>query len=267
MSSLLVKAEAKRLLDVALDAKISEGSSNFLKSILDEVSTDFTSFLRDTTNSGSNSINPGGSRDYTISDHGDGSSSEDFDGDDSVRLSSEDPREEESNRVRKEMFLRIITSQQTGPDITQSIANIQEYQSQSTGLLHPSSAATKRHGTEDNGGDLRFSRNQNNIEIIANESSPTMRKALITTENDDDIAVKSNFDNARINSYFYNRESVPYMGSEQQQQLNKPFYSAGAMNDNNMRHELKRLSGMLEDRKIMFRDLVSLLLIILHFFS
>lgn len=39
-----MKAEAKNLLDVAVDAKLSEKSSKYLKSLLEDVSTDFSTY-------------------------------------------------------------------------------------------------------------------------------------------------------------------------------------------------------------------------------
>jgi hypothetical protein len=42
MTSSLLKIEAQRLLDVAIDAKISNDSSNYLKSLLENVSIDFS---------------------------------------------------------------------------------------------------------------------------------------------------------------------------------------------------------------------------------
>lgn len=82
------------MLDVALEAKISDGSSKYLKSMLDNVSTEFSVY---------NDSMEGSSREET-DDSEEG-------GRDSPQLSLSESQDVEATRVKKEMLIKILSAQ------------------------------------------------------------------------------------------------------------------------------------------------------------
>jgi hypothetical protein len=94
MTPTRIRSEAKRLLDVALEAKISAGSSTYLKSMLDNVSTEFSAF-QDSME--------GSSRDET--------EDSDEEGRDSPQLSLSESHDLEATRAKKEKLIQILSAQ------------------------------------------------------------------------------------------------------------------------------------------------------------
>ena len=88
LSPTRIRLEAKRLLDVCLEAKISDGT---IRSLLDNVSTEFSAF-HDSEDS---------SREGT----------DDSDGRDSPQLSLSESQDVEANRAKKELLIKILSAQ------------------------------------------------------------------------------------------------------------------------------------------------------------
>ena len=88
LSPTKIRLEAKRLLDVAMEAKISDGN---LKSLLDNVSIEFSAFhdSEDSSREGS----------------------DDSDGRDSPQLSLSESQDVDANRAKKELLIKILSAQ------------------------------------------------------------------------------------------------------------------------------------------------------------
>jgi hypothetical protein len=100
ITSSLLKIEAQRLLDVAIDAKISNNSSNYLKSLLENVSIDFSTHY--------DSLSDG---DHLV-DNDNGSQSDDNIGNiDSpdLELSLASDGNEESSFDKKQLLMKILS--------------------------------------------------------------------------------------------------------------------------------------------------------------
>ena len=92
LSPTKIRLEAKRLLDVALEAKISDGSSHYLKSLLDNISTEFSAFHDSEDSSRQESDDSDGGRD-------------------SPQLSLSESQDVEANRAKKELLIKILSAQ------------------------------------------------------------------------------------------------------------------------------------------------------------
>ena len=95
LSPTRIRLEAKRLLDVAMDAKISDGSSTYLRSMLDNVSTELSGYRHD-------------SADASVGDE----SGESDEGRESPQLSMSGSQGDlEASRAKKELLAKILSAQ------------------------------------------------------------------------------------------------------------------------------------------------------------
>ena len=94
LSPTRIRLEAKRLLDVAMDAKISDGSSTYLRSMLDNVSTELSGYRHD-------------SAEGSVGDE----SGESEEGRNSPQLSLSGSQDVEANRAKKELLATILSAQ------------------------------------------------------------------------------------------------------------------------------------------------------------
>lgn len=125
-ASARMKAEAKNLLDVAEDAKISEKSSRYLKSLLEDVSTDFSSY--DTSKIQRRDLDS----DSESSSSLDKDSSE-FIGSADLSLSLSDSHDNDSNveatLAKKQLLMKILAfPTSSAPERVQQPNDFQRYQ-------------------------------------------------------------------------------------------------------------------------------------------
>lgn len=191
-SSTLRRSEARRLLDVASEAKISDGSSTYLKSMLEKFSTEF-SILNDSDNA---------SHILEESEELEGSQSDESGTRDSNELSLSDVAGDADHEAKRQLLMQILSS-------------------------NPPRGAATVPGA--------FSR----LVVAPTSTTPAQPEFDSTT---------------RFASTTASSTLAFEPGSTAATSTHFAFMESS---DRELRAEIERLAGLLEERRILFRDLVS----------